>query len=120
MPNCLHIISISGQEVKVLRNSADLEKSLIDFGVCQKIPHRRGRIHENTEALAAFGGRYWVQSCPLCCNVPRNSVELDCAFPPRESGEPEIVNANLLASDSPDFSMTQVTTVGGDFGQRAL
>lgn len=50
----------------------------------------------------------------------RNSVELDCAFPPRESGEPEVANANLLASDSPDFSMTQVTTVGGDFSQRDL
>jgi hypothetical protein len=50
----------------------------------------------------------------------RNSVELDCAFPPRESGEPEVASENLLVSDSPDFSMTQVTTVGGDFSQRDL
>jgi hypothetical protein len=50
----------------------------------------------------------------------RNSVELDCAFPPRESGEPEVADANLLSSDSPDFSMTQVTTVGGDYAKQDL
>lgn len=50
----------------------------------------------------------------------RNSVELDCAFPPREAGEPDQPHEYLLESESPDFSMTQVTTVGGEYTKSEL
>lgn len=44
-----------------------------------------------------------------------NSVELDCAFPPREEGQPEVSEIPILSSNSPDYSMTQVTTRGVHF-----
>lgn len=42
----------------------------------------------------------------------RNSVELDCAFPPRTEDEPDEGKSLFLTSGQADYSMSQVTTVG--------